>query len=61
MTYEDYMKGLDDDSLRKHVTCGKQYLIDHPEPEILKGRSRFRKWVGCAERELKRRFPDEQT
>lgn len=59
MTLEDYVKDMDDKSLRQHVEHGRRFLIEHPEPEVLKGRSQVRKWVECAERELKRRFPDE--
>lgn len=59
MTQEEFILQCDDETLRKYVEHGKGFLIEHPEPPALKGRSRVRKWIEFAALELKRRFPDD--
>lgn len=58
MSKEEYLKDVGDETLRKYIHFGKQYLIECPEPEILKGRSQVRRWVESAEKELERRGLD---
>lgn len=54
MTQEEFILQCDDETLRKYVEHGKGFLIEHPGPPALKGRSRVRKWIEFAELELKR-------
>ncbi len=56
MTQEQFILLLDEESLRKYVIFGKQFLIDHD----IKGRSTVGRWVAFAELELKRRCPEEK-
>lgn len=55
MTMEEHVKSLSDEELKRYAETAEQYLIDNPEPEIIKGRSRVRKWAAMARKELKNR------
>ena len=55
MTTEEYLKELSDERLVEYAETAERYLVEHPEPEILKGRSQVRKWGSFAREELARR------
>lgn len=55
MTTEEYLKELSDERLVEYAETAERYLVEHPEPEILKGRSQVRKWASFAREELARR------
>ena len=53
--YQAMLDGMTTTELEVYVEFGKNFLIEHPEPPILKGKSQVRKWVEIAEAELQKR------
>lgn len=55
MTMEEYLKELSNEKLMEYAETAESYLVEHPEPEIIKSRSHVRKWASFAREELARR------
>ena len=56
--YESIILNGSDEDIRKHLAIIEEYMVDFPEPPILKGRSYVRRQSELLKAELERRMEE---